>query len=154
MVDSSNRGLGEVHEMSQRGSSVASPSVDKFHYKAFPSLRDTHSLLPFRSGKLTRTKRRKETSRHIILGVSLSLREFRPALFLRFHLSVEDRWRGGVRLSERAAASGLDQRPDFLGLERHVNACDPQRSESIQYGVDYSGWRGNRSRFTHAFRTQ
>src|SRR2546423_8184044 len=44
MVDSSNRGLREVHEMSQRGSSVASPSVDKFHYKAFPPLRDTNSL--------------------------------------------------------------------------------------------------------------
>ncbi len=46
MVDSSNRGLREVHEMSQRGSSVASPSGDKFHYKAFPSLMDTNSLPP------------------------------------------------------------------------------------------------------------
>src|SRR5205823_6875843 len=106
------------------------------------------------SGKLTRTKRRKETPRHLIRGVSLSLREFRPALFLRFHLSVEDRWWGGVRLFERAAASGLDQRPDFLGLERHVNACDAQRGESVQYGVDDGGWCGNRTRFTHAFRTQ
>src|SRR6266702_6926813 len=45
MVDSSNKGVREVHEMSQRGSSGASLSGDKFHYKAFPSLRDTHSFL-------------------------------------------------------------------------------------------------------------
>src|SRR6266516_95275 len=44
MVDSSNRGLRVVHEMSRRGSSVASASRDKFHYKAFPSLRETNSL--------------------------------------------------------------------------------------------------------------
>ena|SRR5258708_9674320 len=46
MVDSSNMVLREVHGMSQRGSSAANPSGDKFHCKAFPSLMDTNSLPP------------------------------------------------------------------------------------------------------------
>src|SRR5437588_8763960 len=83
-----------------------------------------------------------------------SLCEFRPTAALRPDLSAEDRWRSRVGFFECAVASGLYKRPDFLGFERHVNACDAEGGESVEDGVD-DGWRrGNRASFAHAFRTQ